>query len=476
MMKRLMFLVLSLAVLIGMGLATSAAIAGEDGPYGQVRWRWEGFKDYDGNSDFADGWAHSLLRSRLGYFTHVGERAMVNISMENVTILGGDWGYGYYDPFGANDYETKFYSGLDFGHDIYIHNAWLGYQDFLFEDFDVYAGRMTLKYGRERIIGPEDWSMDFQNRFDGFKGHYSFEDGWFDLLCLKLMEAGPTRYNDTFDEAPGRGDLDLRGAYLHYNASEELWFEPYVMMMTQNHSDYGTDFAQDPPDRFPGLDSDNYFIFGALVDYMNDTGLHFYGEATVESGTEHYGTAEDQTDADYSALGFYGGLFYQSDSEYEPFLGVEFNYASGTKLDDDKYKTFFSPFGSVSNFMGRMNFVGWSNTASWRLSGGLTPTEDFDVKIDFYLFKLAQDEDFAYFNHTFGNWINDPMTWPGERDENGAFDKSVGTEIDIFLNYAMDEGFDLEGGLGIFSAGDYFGPDADIDKIWFSWLGATVGF
>jgi hypothetical protein len=469
MMKRLMFLILSLAVLIGMGLATSAAIAGKDGPYGQVWWRWEGFKDYNGNSDLADGWAHNLLRSRLGYFAHVGERGMINVCLENTYILGGDWGFGDYDPFEIDEYPGKFYSNMDFNTEIHIHNAWLGYQDFVFEDFDAYAGRMTLKYGRERIIGPDDWAMDHQNRFDGFKGRYNFDDGWFDLLCMKLYEWGPTRYDD------GWGDLDFRGIYAHYDANEEIWFEPYIFMLSQTNSDYGFDFGTE--DRIEGLDSDRFFLFGALIDYMGDNGLHFYAEGALLSGTEHFDD-DPVVEVDYSALGFYAGAFYQADNEYEPFIGVEFNYASGTSADDwadDKWKTWVSPFGSYSNFMGRINFVGWSNTATWRVAGGFTPVEDLDVAIDFYLFKLANDEDAAYFNHGFEDWYEWPTPWPGDMVD-GAFDKSVGSEIDIFLDYAVDDGFDLEGGLGIFSPGDYFGADNDLDKVWFAWLGAKAQF
>jgi hypothetical protein len=462
-----MFLILSLAVLIGMGLATTAAIAGKDGPYGQIRWRWEGFKDYDADSDLADGWGQNLLRSRLGYFTHVGERGMFNVSMENVHVLGGDWGYGYYNPFG---YETtKEFSVRSFGEDVHIHQAWLGYQDFLFEDFDAYGGRMSLAYGRERIIGREDWSMNAEYRFDGFKGHYMFEDGWFDLLCMWLYEWGPTRYAD------GIGDVNMRGIYFHYDANEEFWFEPYILWITQTNSDYGLDTTQDPPDRFTGLDNDSYWVFGALLDYMTDMGLHLYAEGTLESGTEHY---DADTKWDWSALGFYAGGFYEFDSEVEPFLGVEFNYASGTEaadLDNSEWKTFFSPFGSFSDFMGRMNFVGWSNTATLRFSGGLTPTEGLDLAIDFYMFKLAKDEDYAYFNHNFAMFYEDMSVWPGDMVD-GVFDKSVGTEIDFFANYTVEEGVDVEGGLGIFSPGDYFGADADLDSIWFAWLGAQVGF
>ena len=468
MMKRLMFLILSLAVLIGMGLATSAAIAGE-GIYGQMRWRWEGFKNYNFNSDVKDNWGQNLLRSRIGYKTAIGEHGLFKMSVENTHILGGDWGYYGYDPFNIYEYDKQQPSG--FGEDVYINEAIVGIKDFATEGLDLYGGRMCLSYGNQRIIGPDDWSMNHENRFDGFKSHYKFEDGWFDLLCIWLYEAGP--YKWTFDQ--GYGDINLRGLYGHYDVNEQFYFEPYVLWLAQNHNDYyvgGVETA--------GLKTDNMFIFGALLDYLSDTGLHVYAEGTLESGTIH--DVAPTPDTDWSALGAYGGVFYTVDNEMEPFLGVEFNYASGTSADDftnDKVKTFVSPFGSFSNYMGRMNFVGWSNTASFRFSGGLTPTEGLDFKVDFYLFKLAKDEDAAYFNLTGDMLYNDNFAyWLGVQDANGKFDKSVGTEIDFFLNYNVEENVDVEAGLGFFSPGDYFGtgPGVSFDTALFGWMGAQVAF
>jgi hypothetical protein len=464
MMKRLMFLILSLAVLIGMGLATSAAIAGE-GIYGQMRWRWEGFKNYDFTSDANDAWGQNLLRSRIGYKTTIGEHGMFKMSVENTHILGGDWGYASYDPFYLYGYDKQGPSG--YGEDIYLNEAVLGIKDFATEGLDLYGGRMHLSYGNQRIIGPDDWAMNHENRFDGFKSHYAFEDGWFDLLCLWLAEAGPYKWNT------GDGDINLRGLYGHYDVNEQFYFEPYILWLAQNHNDISNYPAPDTA----GLKTDNMMIFGALLDYMSDNGLHVYAEGTLESATIH--DFAPNPDIDWSALGFYGGVFYTVDNELEPFLGVEFNYASGTSADDftnDKIKTFVSPFGSFSNYMGRMNFVGWSNTASLRFSGGLTPTEGLDFKVDFYLFKLAKDEDAAYFNISGDMLYNDNFVyWPGQLNADGVFDKSVGTEIDIFLNYNVEEGVDVEAGLGMFSAGDYFGPDANLDSVMFGWLGAQVG-
>lgn len=466
MVKRLMFLILCLAMLVGMGLATTAAIAG-DGMYGEMRYRWEGFKNFDDwSSDNDDNFGFAHMRSRLGYSTEIGERGLFNMSVQNTRIMGFD-GYQYY-MYKSGEWMFN-------GNTVVLNEGYLGISDFLFDGFDVYGGRFALAYGRERVLGAEEWAFDKQHRFDGFKGHYMFEKGWFDLLCLKLNET----FMDKYDQDPG--DMDLRGVYAHFDAAEGMYIEPYILLMSQdNYQDYNND------EELVDLANDNYFTFGALFDYMSDSGLHFYAEGLVMSGTEH-----DARGADYewknSMLGFYSGLFYEFESTLKPFIGVEFNYASGTKIADDdanKYKTFFSPFGSSSSYMGIMDMVDWSNTATLRFSGGLTPVEGTDVKLDFYLFKLATDEDTAY-GYNFENFgYYDPYymyypnhLWGVDANDDGRYDsKSVGTEIDFFVNHKIEDGISLEGGAAMFSFGDYFGADNEYDSLLYGWLGAKVEF
>lgn len=468
MVKRLMFLILCLAMLVGMGLATTAAIAG-DGMYGEMRYRWEGLKNFDDwSSDGDDNFGFAHLRSRLGYSTEIGERGLFNMSVQNTRVMGFD---------GIPFYMTKSGEWMFNGNTVVLNEGYLGISDFLFDGFDAYAGRYALAYGRERVIGAEEWTFDSENRFDGFKGHYMFEKGWFDLLCLKLNET----FMDKYDEDPG--DIDMRGAYAHFDLAEGMYIEPYVLMMSVDNFQYEND-----DDELVDVANDNYLTFGALFDYMSDSGLHFYAEALMMTGTEHDADgAEDEWDT--STLGFYAGLFYEFESTLKPFIGAEFNYASGTKADDandNKEKTFFSPFGSNSSFMGIMDMVDWSNTATIRLSGGLTPVEGTDIKLDFYLFKLATDEDYAYgYNfENFGNpydmyWAKyyPNAIWGYDGNDDGVFDsKAVGTEIDFFVNHKIEDGISLEGGAAMFSFGDYFGANNTYDSLLYGWLGAKVEF
>ncbi len=483
MIKRLIILIFSLAVLIGLGLATSAAMAGEEGKvFGEVRWQYMGWDNaFDANSNVKDQLAVNWLRARLGYKAKVGDRAWAKFSVENLRIFGGDdavagyfWGNGDYIP------ETK---GLAFNSGdndaIFLHEAVLGMDDFLFRGFSAWGGRSGYAFGNERILGKNDWVMPYQNRFDGFGGAYKGKEGnwWMKLLCLTIEETGLDRYNPWEFGGDYLGDTWLRGIYVHYEASEAFWFEPYLFRLSTAG---GEDADDSIADSFT-LDSSSVWEFGALFDYEGDYGVHFYAEGVYQSGSmkdfdDTGGRPFTKVDTDITAFGAYAGLFYTFDSTTSPHLGVEWNYASGTKSDDasnNKMKTFMSPFGSYGEYMGRMNILDWANTSSFRFNGGLTATEGLNLWIDFWLFKLAQDEDTAY--GPYGSSISGV-----DNDGDGKFDsKSVGTEVDFFAEYMVDEAIWFEGGLGIFSLGDYFGESSDInplDSILIGYLGAKVKF
>ena len=275
--------------------------------------------------------------------------------------------------------------------------------------------------------------------FEGYHSRYSFENGWVDFFSFKLGETYTGRY------AAGEGDSDLSGLYMHHDANEQFWFEPYVLMGTLDN--YDAAGAEDS-------DNDTTMMFGALVDYMNN-GLHFYGEATVVSGTD-YGMAGAETDI--SALGWYAGLFYDFDSTAEPYIGFEYNVASGDEDPaDTENGTFGSPFGSSRDYLGIMNVVPWSNVKAMRFAGGFMPTEGLDVGVDYYMFDAEQG------------------------------DVTIGTGLDITLDYVLNDDVDLHGGMGMFTydegtamatkspvpMGYYAGAG---DAMIFGWLGASVDF
>jgi len=468
MMKRLMFLILSLAVLIGMGLATSAATA-KDGVFGDMRWRWEGFKNFeDFDSDADDSWAAHYLRARLGYQGRLGETGFYKMSVENMRVLGGDFPSPFFQDFGgfmAKDItlwgEWPYTVARPFGTNnsgIFVHEAYFGAEDFLFDAFSLKFGRFALNYGRERIIGSNDWSNHAVNRFDGAIGQLGFERGWIDLLWLKVVESGPEGQGMFFDD--NIGDVTLRGAYGHFDLSERFFIEPHLLWFNANNT------TEDPTDPEEEIDDTNIYGIGALVDFMSDMGLHLYGEVQFQTGTTSSRFFDEVLETDISALGFYAGAFYTFDSLLEPYIGIEYNYASGTEADEEDFKTFLNPFGSNTEYLGRMNLFGWGPNATeffgtgslglsaLRFAAGISPAANLDLSANYFLFRTAED-------YTFG--ID---------DEEGS---SLGSEINLQADYYYNDFLSFEGGLGIFTPNeDAFGDDND--AIWYAWLGSRIAF
>lgn len=404
MFRRTLTLTIALALLIGLGMAASS----HAGDYtGSMWYRWQGMDNYtDQNSSIDDGWADSMMRSRISFAGETDSDASYNLTLQNFHIFG--------DP------STSINS---------VYQASFTMRHFLFHDVDVTVGRMPVSYGRERVFGVDDWDLGRDILFDGVHARYSFDSGWVDVFGYKLKETYQRKYEDR--PARAAGDSNLVGMYMHYDFNDDCWIEPYAMLtMQENWAD-------------PDVNDDRMFTFGGLVDYMHE-GLHFYGEATVQKGKRHIPDTQD-----ISAVGWYAGLFYDFDSSTEPYLGFEYDYASGQD-DSGDMKVFSSPYGSTSDYLGIMNIVDWSNVNAMRFAGGFTPVDNLDVSADFFLFSLAEDV--------------------GGED-------AIGNELDVKLNYLLNADVDLEAGLGMFtydeaSAG-YMDPG---DPLYFVWAGSRLFF
>ncbi len=226
MFKRLMFLILCLAMLVGMGLATTAAIAG-DGMYGEMRYRWEGFKNFDDwSSDNDDNFGFAHVRSRLGYSTEIGERGLFNMSVQNTRVLGYDGYYYIYDEGRRMDVQRQ--------HAVILNEGYLGISDFLFNGFDVYAGRFALAYGRERVIGAEEWTFDSEHPLRRLQGPLRVREG---LVRPALPEAE----RDLHGQVHGRirATWTCAASTRTSTLAEGMYIEPYVLMMSMdNYQDY----------------------------------------------------------------------------------------------------------------------------------------------------------------------------------------------------------------------------------------------
>ena len=381
MFKRLMLLVGALAVLVGMGMMTTTAMA--DDITGDISYRWMGWDNEDYDSDLDDDYSFSAMRSRFGFAGVVGENASYDFILQNYTELGKD-------DDGINS----------------LYKATFTLNNFFIDGFDMTFGRTPLSYGNERVFGVEDWHLDVDPTYDGCFGHYAFDGGWVDVVKVKNAEG--------LDMTT---DVTTHGFYMHYDAMENFFFEPYYLWTTFEDAD-------------PDVDSDTSAVYGALFDYTMDA-LNFYGESIFQSSTIG--------DADLSAMAYYFGVVYDFDMSVDPYIGFEYNVASG--IDDVTADMAFSPMGSTSEYLGIMGMVAWSDLTAMNFNGGFTPMPGLVMEFDY---------------------------WTYEGNESGD---AKGTELNVKADYELNEDINLELGLGIFT------PDGDnVDGAMFAWFGTGFGF
>ncbi len=369
-----------------------------------------------------------MLRTRVGIGGELDDNASYMLMLENYRVLG--------DP--DNDVNE-------------IYQATFTVNNFLFNDFDVTFGRMPVAYGRERIIGKEDWAMDPAERmlFEGYHGRYSFENGWFDYFNFKTCESYGEKYDFTGAWPRRLGHLRL----LHALRRQRV-----LLVRALRHPLDHRELGRSGHRQRQGLH------------LRRPGGLRagrpaLYGEVTAQTGTTYayeLATTKDYAagEMDISTLGWYAGVFYDFDATAEPYIGFEYNYASGEDGTTDEMDAFGSLAGSSRDYLGIMNIVPWTDVVAMRFAGGFSPVDGLDLSADFFMF---------------------------ERDQEVAEETKIGTELDIALDYMLNEDVDLHGGVGMFtydeasaiapskstSYGSYMEPG---DSMIFAWFGASVGF
>ncbi|MCP4145627.1 MAG: alginate export family protein [bacterium] len=381
MFKRLMLLVGALAVLVGMGMMTTTAMASDI--TGDIDYRCMGWDNLDYNSDLDDDYSFSAMRSRFGFAGVVGGNAAYDFVLQNYTELGD----------GTNGINS-------------LYKAVFTLNNFFIDGFSMTFGRTPLSYGNERVFGAEDWLLDVDPTYEGAFGHYAFDGGWVDVVKVKNAEG--------FDLTT---DVTTHGFYMHYDAMENFYFEPYYLWTTFENAD-------------PDVDSDKNAVYGALFDYTMDA-LNFYGESIFQSSTVG--------DTDFSAMAYYFGVVYDFDMSVDPYIGFEYNVASG--IADANEDMNYTPMGSTSAYLGVMGMVPWSDLTAMNFNGGFTPMPGLVMEFDYYTY---------------------------EGNESG---EAIGTELNAKADYELNEDINLELGLGIFT------PDGDdVDGAMFAWFGTGFGF
>lgn len=303
------------------------------------------------------------------------------------------------------------------------------------------VGRQELLFGRQRLVGPVDWS-NTRRTFEGALA-YARGQGW--KLDAFFVEPVVVDIED-FDESSA---VDFTGLYYTNTRCKGTTYEAYGFYYNNEAKAFFGVTGED----------ERFTIGGAARGPIAGGPLDYDVEAAVQ-----FGTFEGGDIAAWMATAELG--WTPCNVCWKPRLALGLDYASG---DDDgpggDQGTFHQLFPTGHLWFGWIDVVGRQNLAAGRLTLSAKPWDKITVRGDLHAFWRAQEEDALY------NAAGAVQRAPGGSDE-----LYVGSELDLVVTWAAQRHLVFEGGYGHFFAGDFLeetGPSEDID---FLYLSATLTF
>jgi hypothetical protein len=285
---------------------------------------------------------------------------------------------------------------------------------------DIHFGRMTLDFGRRRLIARNDF-RNTSNAFDGF--HWQISQGQIWRLRAFLVEP-VIRSEVQLDEQSGKSLF--WGSYLESRHSPWLQLDAYYLGLNDRHvanvathrtySTFGGRLYKDPKAGEPDYEIETSWQFG------------------TRGATDHF--------AYFKHL----DLGYTLNIPWTPRLLFHYDYATGDRQPDDSqdagFDTLFGarrweygPTGIWGPFF-RTNL----HSPGWRLI--VTPAPGWTVQVKHRVWYLAQSKDF------FGN--------SGLRDITGSAGTSLGHDVELRAQWALNANLDFDAGYVHWFKGSYF--------------------
>ena len=344
------------------------------------------------------------------------------------------------------------------------------------------AGRQTLTYGDERLIGASDWS-NLGRTFDAVKLRWE-EKAWsLDAFASSVVvfERGSYNQSDFFNgnetgreqifsglyfstTAVGPQTTDLYVLHLHENTNPHFAQNPlgdtnFLTLGLRVKSKPGV-FAQNAPDPMGKGPHDGKSMAPAAP--PKPVGLDYDGEFAFQTG--------DVKGRDLTAFAAHVGAGYTFDIPWKPRLGAEYNFASGDSDPlDREVETFQNLFPTNHKFYGYADFFSWQNIHDAALSLKAQPHKKVAAQVDYHAFWLATTDDSWY--RANGVATVRPLT-PAAR----AADNYAGSEIDFTVTWNVRKELAVQAGYSHFFAGSYLSDTGASDDANFGYVQASVTF
>ncbi|GAA5119652.1 alginate export family protein [Luteolibacter yonseiensis] len=390
----------------------------------ELRGRFENKDDagVNASTDFVPGIAESREAFYFREKIHVGYKS--------------EWIGGFVEGRDASGHEDEK------ADDVFdLHQAYLTLGNAKEFPLTAQIGRQELSYGDQRFVGKGDWS-NYGRSFDAVKLRLENPFGWVDAFTSRVVLPDDGNFNTS-------NDYDYFSGI--YAGSKKLmpWQDTQVYFLARNYGKQAPNAIGTGNPGSPSTQRDIYTL-GTLWKSNADAfgGWDYSLEAAFQFGSVYNSAQDARLDQRSHALFLDGGHTWDNIWS-TPRLGIGYEYGSGDgDSTDGRVETLENLFGTQHRPYGLMDLAGARNMHIPKLAFSMKPVKGLTFSVDYLTFILADTGDLFY-----------PESGGG-RNANGyginsGYGSYVGSEIDIYANYAVTKWSNVQLGYGHFFTGDY---------------------
>ena len=322
------------------------------------------------------------------------------------------------------------------------------------------VGRQPFNYGDQRLLGNPQW-LNSTRAWDAVRLRQAGQSWKFDLFSGSPVTFIDNQFNrsDLFNASQSRDAIDS-GAYFSSTKAIPTQSATDFYLINQNANKVAA-AAGAPVGRTGPV---NVWTVGTRMkgdltqlarwDYDLEMAAQF-GSVT---GLEHRAFA-----------GHWGGG-YNFEQDWQPRLGVQFNYASGDgNPKDGKSGTFQNYFPGNHALYGFMDTTAWMNMQQVQLNYSMKPTTKLKMGLDYMATWNATSHDAWFAANTSG--VVRPLNALAV-----AADPFRGHEVDFNTWYTVNRNLTLQMGYSLFLPGSYLRDTGASDTAHFGYAQVTLQF
>jgi hypothetical protein len=407
----------------------------------EFRHRLESRDNFDFSDMRDDVDTFHLLRTRLGITYNPVKPLSLFIQGQDSRISNADF-----------DVTTTFENFMD------IRQLWVNYEErLMFEPLQlnkasIKVGRQEFSYGAQRLLGAFNWSNVAQT-FDGGKAGFHFAPAHLSVDLFggdKSPIKSPREADDLFDASVKER---IYGYYASAKEFGETLIEQYwINRQSWKNISFGPNGSSEV---------NNHTVGGRLKKTFKN-GIDYELELARQFGNFR--------DRDVEAMMGVGIIGYTWEyNPWKPRVGFEFDYGSGdSDPTDSSMKTFDNLYPTNHLFYGFADFISLQNLNDYRYQFSFKPHKKWKVQTDLHMIYLDTPKDSWY---NVGRGVARTAA-AGSRD----VDPHVGNEIDLIVDYKVNDYASMHLGYSHFFAGKYLQATGANDDADYIYAQTTVSF